>query len=54
MKYCNSLSMSELNTGMGRFPRSVFVGYKASCSVCAEGTLFLCSMRNAQCSIHNE
>ncbi len=51
MKYCNSLSMSKLNRGAS----SVFVGYKASCSVCAEGTLFYaqCSMINTQCIMHN-
>ena len=48
IKYCNLLNINRINTGGGKFSRSVFVGYKASCSVCAEGTLFLCSMRNAQ------
>ena len=45
MKCCNLLNINRINAG-GKFPR--FVGYKASCSVCAEGTLFLCSMFNAQ------
>ncbi len=45
MKCCNLLNINRINTG-GKFSRFVFVGYKASCSVCAEGDAFF--MLNAQ------